>query len=129
APVNRPSAQACKKRTIISEPAEFQTSCPQLHAVLSCLAADYRLDQTGAGIIGLASAASAGKTTRYCPFCTCVIRTGCWFCPLSNLIGPNGVEDMLMFLMASRILAGSNDFALLMASAATRNAAYAWIAW
>src|SRR6266700_2429839 len=44
-------------------------------------------------------------------------------------MAPNAVTGRLIFLMASRILAVSRDFALLMACAATSNDAYACMAW
>src|SRR6267154_3090979 len=44
-------------------------------------------------------------------------------------MAPNGVAARLRFLMGSRILAVSRDFALLMACAATSSDAYACMAW
>src|SRR5262249_28479146 len=119
---SKPSAQACKKRTNAVQASRFAI-IKSLRTLRLRYPDSYRFAHAGAGIMGLASAASAGKTTWYFPPWTWVIRTGCWFCPLSNLMGPNGVEVRLRDLTASRILAGSAALALLMAAAATFNAA------
>src|SRR5262249_2426443 len=82
----------------------------------------YRFAHCGAGMMGLTVATFGGYTTIYLPPWICVIRTTCWFCPLaSNLTGPNADVLRLMFLSASRPLAGSSDLALLMARAAVSN--------